>query len=163
MCLLPGPDSWGLKPHKTSEGCISHLHYYPTSIVSWPWSLLALGRRNMCSFPCRVQLHLSSNKWEMLWKKCTVLDLRALPVGWWPWVNSSPMNQSQKPSCIILRTSDSMPFPCLQCSLIPSKSYWVFEAQSKCHLLWKASPIPPLHNTQSKAIALFCKLLKYCL
>lgn len=48
--------------------CISHLYYYPTSTVFWPWSLLALDMCNMCSFPCRVRLHLSSNKWEMLQK-----------------------------------------------------------------------------------------------
>lgn len=59
-------------------------------------------------------------------KKCTVLDLWALPLGWWPWVNSSPVNQSQEPSCIIVRTSSSMPFRCLECSSIspqrPTKS-----------------------------------------
>lgn len=101
---------------------ISHLCYYPTSIVSWPRSLLALELCNMCSFPCRVQLHLSSNKWEMLPKKCIVLDLWALPLGWWPWVNSSPVNLSQEPSCIIVRTSSSMPFLHLECSSISPQS-----------------------------------------
>lgn len=97
-CLpcIPGPQAtWDLGNH------ISHFHYYPTSIVSWPWSLLALAMGNMCSFPCRVWLHLSSNKRDMLQKICTLLDLWALPLGWWPWVSSSPVNQSQEPNYMI--------------------------------------------------------------
>ena len=111
-CLAQIPGS-----HTTGDlrGCVSHLCYYPTSTLSWPRRLLALKMYNMCSFPCWVQLHWNSKKWEMLQKKCAVLDLWALLLGQWPWVNSSPVNQSKETSCIILRTSGSMSFPCLEC------------------------------------------------
>lgn len=44
-------------------------------------------------------------------KKCAALDLWALPVGRWPWVNSSTMIQTQEHSCIVFGTLALMFFP----------------------------------------------------
>lgn len=57
-------------------------------------------------------------------KKCAALDLWALPVGRWPWVNSSTMNQTQEHSCIVFGTLALTSFPSMDILhpfLIPSR------------------------------------------
>lgn len=57
-------------------------------------------------------------------KKCAALDLWALPVGRWPWVNSSTMNQTQEHSRIVFGTLALISFPSMDILhpfLIPSR------------------------------------------
>lgn len=87
-------------------------------------------------------------------KKCTVLDLWALPLGQWPCVNSSPMNQSQEPSWVTLRTSGSMPFP-----------VWnVYHAHELLPSWWGAGQVPSPLQASDRHLSLIsphssCSLL----